>query len=379
MSNRKRKPRKGPSLLATYKLTEGHLINDSYSNATGEYLGHQEYPREYWMQTEITHSPRVAGDMHSPKPWAYRIWRHKLLTGTGQTNYGTFTTRFSGATFSPGDPVSIPLPQWDRDDLYNDALERLNEKVRGSLDLSISLAEAGRTAKMVRATSKVEEYLKTLKSFGSVSRLSRQAANRWLEWTYGWKPLVNDLYQAADESQRFVLNKIERITASKSEKIPDLDRVYTTFAGNSLPLHIVYNGKTGYRITISLEHPTYDIARWTSLNPVSIAWELLPYSFVVDWVYDVGQFLRATETGFLYGLLFKEGFVSHLQAFMAEGKGSITSSYGFEEGSCSHEFKRFERLVLPSYPFPRKPSLKVSLGSSRLLSAAALLRQQLKR
>lgn len=379
MSNRKRKPRKGPSLLAIYKLTEGRLINDSYSNATGEFLGHQEYPREYWMQTEITHSPRVAGDMHSPKPWAYRIWRQKKLTGQGATNYGTYTTHFSGATYSPGDDVTIPIPQWDRDDLYNDALERLNEKVRGSLDLSIALAEAGRTAKMVRATTKAEEYLKTLKAFGSVSRLTRQAANRWLEWTYGWKPLANDLYQAADESQRLVLNKIERIVGSKSEAIPDVVRPYTTFFGNSLPLKIVYNGKTGYRIAISLEHPTYDIARWTSLNPISIGWELLPYSFVVDWFYDIGQFLRATETGFLYGLLFKEGFVSHLQAFNAEAEGSITSSYGFEQGSCSFEYRRFERLVLPSYPFPRPPSLKVDLGSSRLLSAAALLRQQLKR
>jgi hypothetical protein len=380
MSRRNRKPRKGPSLVAGGNYRPSSLIWERRSNSTGLVISSGNYDREHFQQTDISHSARVVGDGVSPYPWSYRIWRRTQLAGEGEYNYGTFTDKFGGATYSPAfENADIPIPEWDRPDLYNRALDRLNEKVRGQLDLAVSLAEAGQTKRMLAATTKAEGYLKTLKSFGSLGRLSGEAAKRWLEWNYGWKPLANDLYGAADESLRLCLNKISNVSGSASESIPDLTHTVTTFYGFGLKYTVKYNGKQGYRIHVALENPEFDPARWSSLNPVSIAWELVPYSFVVDWFYDIGSFLRNVETGFLYSMFFKNGFVSQLQAFDATGSGQATASHGFERGTSSFEYRRFARSPLASYPFPRKPTLSVDLGSSRLLSAASLLRLMIKR
>lgn len=389
MSKRNRKPQKGPSLVAGGNYRASSLIDTKYSNSTGLVISTETLPREHFQQTDISHSARVVGDGVSPYPWAYRIWRRTQLAGSGERNYGTFTSQFEGATYHPANEnADIPIPQWDRPDLYNRALDRLNDKVRGQLDLSVALAEAGATKRMLAATTAGSNYAKTLGALTppgwsnrsrDIGRLTREASNRWLEWTYGWKPLANDIHGALDESLRVVLNRISNISGSASESIPDLTHTVTTFFGFGLKYTVKYNGKQGYRIHVAMENPEYDAARWSSLNPASIAWELLPYSFVIDWIYDIGSFIRNVETGFLYSMFFKNGFISHLQSFDATGSGTASTQDGFERGTSSFAYRRFERSVLPSYPFPRKPSLKVDMGSSRLLSAAALLRLRIGR
>jgi hypothetical protein len=143
--------------------------------------------------------------------------------------------------------------------------------------------------------------------------------------------------------------------------------------------------KISTTLGVTLYNPEIDISRWTSLNPYSIAWELMPYSFVVDWVYDVGGFLRNLETYFVNDFKFQNGYRSNLAAF----QGSFRDLYSFTDhqiypggtdffyGSC--EGIRFQRSVLNSYPCPQLPRLQANLGSSRLLNGAALLAQFLGR
>jgi hypothetical protein len=128
----------------------------------------------------------------------------------------------------------------------------------------------------------------------------------------------------------------------------------------------------------------FDIRRWTSLNPASIAWELMPYSFVVDWFYDIGGMLRRFESALLYGKQFKKGYQSelyyHHSAFQRNGlQDSVLPGYQFY-GELTAWVRRvqFERIVFASLPTGQLPTIRADLGSSRLLSAAALLSQFLK-
>lgn len=123
-----------------------------------------------------------------------------------------------------------------------------------------------------------------------------------------------------------------------------------------------------------------DLARWTSLNPISIAWELMPYSFVVDWFYDIGSTLRNFETALLYNQ-YVTGYVDELYVAVSKEDVDLKKRPAFQGYRYrSKGYRRkidFNRSVLTSAPLPRKPQWKVSMGWQRWMSAWALSSQVL--
>ena len=267
-----------------------------------------------------------------------------------------------------------PTPAGAVDDAYNKALDRLNDSVRGSLDLSVDIAQAGQTAKMLRVTDSIVDYVKRhLRNRNRFTALIKDLADARLAFIYGWKPLAEDLFLAADEAIRVPLNALGRFqgTATVPMSFTGIN-LNCYFGSYTFPLDSV-DCKVSVKIGVQLTTPDFDIARWASLNPVSIAWEALPYSFVVDWMLNIGGYLRNLETGLLYNSRFLNGYVT--QTF----KGKVTgySSDGFWRVYGNNV--DFDRRLLSSYPLPTLPRFNVEMGSSRLLNAAALLAQFLKR
>jgi hypothetical protein len=143
------------------------------------------------------------------------------------------------------------------------------------------------------------------------------------------------------------------------------------------------SGIRAVTIGVKIQIPESDLARWTSLNPVSIAWELVPFSFVVDWVFNVGGYLNNLETGLLQNCrgagLGATSFISQITAVDQSVNLAGTSSTGADVNvSFSQKYIQFNRS-LSGYPLPRPPSFKVNLGSNQLLDSAALLAQLLNR
>jgi hypothetical protein len=271
-------------------------------------------------------------------------------------------------------------PQVDWDYLRNRAIEDLNEKTRGSLDLSVDIAEAHQVARMANMTQKVEDYTRVFtRRFGAL----KAAGNAWLEYTYGLKPLVSSVFGVADERLRHVMNKMDRFKGHAKVRILPTTTAMNTIDGISI-IDLKKNGsgshKAAVTYSVDMETPEHDITRFSSLNPASIAWELMPYSFVVDWFLDIGGYLRSVETGLLYRNRFRRGFTTYMTAadltILISGGGSdlpngVTQYSYTYQGTISSRY--IERVILPSYPLPSPPSLKADLGSSRLLSAASLL------
>jgi len=278
-------------------------------------------------------------------------------------------------------------PAWERGTLYERALSKLNDKARGSLDLSISLAESGQTYRMTKSVGKFMDFAKYAGLGGFVAG-TRAAANGWLQYRYGWKPLMSDIFQAADEGIRIVINKLEHFHAK--EKIPMMGMVnpLQSVNGVAVPTEVEMTGVQSARFSISLRMPdgTHDPTRWTSMNPISIGWELIPYSFVFDWFVNVGGYLRNIETALLYNTRFHSGCLSEIYAISTEehvnfyqDKDPGNTNRRWEKFSCFSRDVSFVRTVLTGYPSPRRPTFQVDLGSGKLITAAALLRQMLKK
>lgn len=334
---------------------------------------------------EVTPGSIVQGNFHDPNGWSYyvRHARHQFgnwaIDYVGQPSWRETAWGFVVGSSPPGEPT------WNRTLLYNMALSRLNEKVRGGLDIGVSLAEAGQTARMIGSLARIRELVR---SGGMRLGSTMDVANGWLLWQYGWRPLAQDVFDAANEALNISLKVIKTISGSASMKTVGLGKRTLASQNWSYVFENVAEGRQGCRIVLELELPGSTLDRWSSLNPISLAWELVPYSFVVDWFYNVGGFLRNAETALLYSSRFRKGYYSeYFGANVTENaasqkiyvSGSPPRYYSTSGVVSSAKYRRFQRTVLTSYPLPRPPTFRTSLGSEQLLSLAALLRQFLPR
>lgn len=261
--------------------------------------------------------------------------------------------------------------------LDNQALSTLNEKLRGELDLSISLFQARQTGMTFRPVDRILHYTKKFTS--ALTRKSWRefvstVSSARLEYMYGVKPLMSDMYNILNQDP--LISQDSAISVESYAKDdgfkPTSVTLNTTVGTVQFPIsECNFRMKTKYGMTVATSE--HDLARWTSLNPLSIAWELLPYSFVVDWVYNVGGYLRDCETSYLG----QTSFICGWKTRISRGSADIYHASGFWAGEF--EFLDIVRTVLPSYPYPYPPVLKVEMGSGRLLNAAALLGVMLRR
>jgi hypothetical protein len=323
------------------------------------------------------------GDHKHPNPhsYDYTVIDYGGGTNAGYAAGGPYYTVITG-TQAYSMNLSFPFVN-DTATPYNTALDRLYEAIRGSVDLSIDLAEAHKTKKMMSDTLKGMKNLSL--TFYKMKRSNpRDWGNLWLEFTYGWKPLASSIYGGLQRALGHNPSMVQYLTSSARET-HELSVIEETavFGG--------YNRKTQkgnarnsvrMKVLMNIQQDRLDeLAGFTSLNPVSIAWELTPYSFVVDWFLNVGGYLRNYESALLYGSSFVEGYTDELQINQGweyqTGNFSNFTGDGYHSCRGSRKEVRFARHILSGAPEPRLPSFAPHLGSSRLLSAASLLGQQL--
>jgi hypothetical protein len=197
--------------------------------------------------------------------------------------------------------------------------------------------------------------------------------------------LAQTLYDSAIELSRVIptLMKVE-VTASDQKRYSDT--VGAQHDPNVMMRRVVTEQQR-IKFKAQFRAPTSTVqllSNFTSLNPVSIAWELTPYSFVVDWFIDVGGYLRNLETACTHGSTFVNGFYTegYRLDVSCQSFGSYTDGSNYihtQDLKGSTVITKGRRTTLGSYPLPRIPQFKMDLGASRLLNAAALLSQHLGR
>jgi len=338
--------------------------------------------------TALSCGPLVKGDFKTPNPWSYSKTESTIgvaneLTISGPSGKPNSITQASYQNPFAGDPLDFGAIE---DRAYNELVAKFYEKIRGNLDLSTAAFQAKQTARMFSLVDQVEKYTTQYtkrKVFNN--SVIKKAGGAWLEYVYGIKPLVSDIYQTAVESLDYQQQRADSYTASaKATEEDQVERV-STFPGNTGRSYHRTSGKSSVAYTVraafNLQSQT-EIDRFTSLNPLSIAWELTPYSFVADWFTDVGGYLRDAETAVLYAHRFKSGSISRLEVVEKNWNYNLNvnqvgalrqmvSSYG------SYKNVNFSRGVMLGSLFPRPPTLDIKLGASRMFSAAALLSQLL--
>lgn len=106
-----------------------------------------------------------------------------------------------------------------------------------------------------------------------------------LAMNYGWKPLANDIYES--------MQAVELATAGprvyKSKFRATQPQVYL-HQGVNVPFYQLVKLSKEYRISW---RETVTFPRSLGLlNPAPVVWELLPFSFIVDWFIPIGSYLE---------------------------------------------------------------------------------------
>lgn len=111
----------------------------------------------------------------------------------------------------------------------------------------------------------------------------------WLELRYGWRPLVYDISGACSQ----MLEKPHLTQRGRNVEVVDLGGSSSKITDGSIGRLTCTCARTGTRT-----YRGYALARGVlgtapEFRPFQTAWELVPFSFVVDWFFDVGSFIAA--------------------------------------------------------------------------------------
>lgn len=203
-------------------------------------------------------------------------------------------------------------------------------------------------------------------------------ANRWLELQYGWLPLLGDIASAYEDSRRSFLDRGYVVSAKRVVKY-GLRSEKKLSHPNKLVATIKQSGEAGVKVRLdyTLRSDALSIAATTGItNPAEVLWELVPFSFIFDWIVPIGDWLSSLDADF--GLLFKGGtktLFSHLKiAGSCDYQGASSFAGGYWVNASfqrSYVEDYVTRTVYASTPFPM-PYFKSPVSTLHAMNALAL-------
>jgi len=195
--------------------------------------------------------------------------------------------------------------------LENNRLKAMAQATESSKNLSAFAAQANSTGKMVgKAASQFAHGLDNLmrgpgglaQKFGRMAQWKTLPA-RYLEYCFGWAPLAGDIENAFERLSELSLNGYGVRMSLRCRKPAPLQTLIRQdgVAYACLPAG-ANTGVTlyGVREAFCPVSYVYQLPQWLvdnvpTISPFSTAWELAPYSFVLDLFVPIGDWFGALE------------------------------------------------------------------------------------
>lgn len=151
-----------------------------------------------------------------------------------------------------------------------------------------AIVKAGMTGRYVKRDGRFYKRLDDVEIGTIIRAKDKRWADRWMELHFGWVPLLQDIYEAiqilADPPQV----RLIEATASGIHSWNVKEVGWQPGISGELNAHIKIAGET------VLTSPNLQLLdRLGLINPVSAAWEVMPFSFLLDWFVPVGRFIES--------------------------------------------------------------------------------------
>lgn len=292
----------------------------------------------------------------------------------------------------------------------NDVKSKIMRKARlHQFNLPVFLAELGKTKSMVIQRATHLAYLayqlrrgnvagfvlglhpsaRPTLSKGRVKRFNasygtnpkKAFSNTWLEYRYGWIPFLLEVQaglNVAMDLQDRPQNMVGQVRAANTISIEE-HRQAIFESGNVLVGDCLERHDESCRIVWRFSPNSSDVpAKLVLTNPLSVAWELIPLSFVADWFVPIGDYLASMDDGLRF---------THQGGCIGRRRHTTQTYYGFRSDvwdsvsvSGTQSAVHAEREKLSTIPTPDLSILRFNpkLGAVQVASAIALLRQRLR-
>jgi hypothetical protein len=200
-------------------------------------------------------------------------------------------TDWDGNTHWSGDDLreGRRFRQYDEIPFWNWPLQLRLQLENLQVNLGTTLAEYRQTVQQFSGLAKAAfSAAERLRQFRKFKRAPISAiGGYYLGYSFGLKPTVSELAAAVASLNTALKRPIYRhATVSKSE----VRRLITLSGNYSIKSKLAYRLKAK---SYYLVEPSYDGI--TFGNPAEWAWELTPFSFVVDWGINIGEHLQVLD------------------------------------------------------------------------------------
>jgi hypothetical protein len=225
-----------------------------------------------------------------------------------QSNFsgGCYRSRSIGSFWGIRSSLVEP-PAWD-EDLINLVSQQSRAKLNAAIfDALTTAAELRQTSRLVvTAWGRVENFAtraaKFARRFRSKGDIARAFSEKWLEYRYGWLPAI---YSAQDAMKAFnALQNGRKLMSEKASTTVPITLTETVTIVEDLTVGGVGTQTINQTDTLFGDR-RYTGAAWgwadssgrkyAGFDPLLTGWELVPYSFVVDWFLGVGTFIKSVS------------------------------------------------------------------------------------
>jgi hypothetical protein len=382
------------SWLRTPCATAYYTSKHGWGQDTAASPAFAEYRRDIAPAT--TNHPMTKSGWREPGSWSHSgTFRGTLLPtigyyqGSNPTDGDYWLVKKDGAGV-PGTLYGLPsFPSKMEDGAVNAAILKLLGK---NVNLGVAFFERRETAKLFSETAgKIARTVTTFRSnrpkdwANVVLGRSRGAGygdipKSWLEVQYGWNPLMADLKSACSVMDERNKDRPATATVTATRHEVMSDQWFKT-AGQNANVgwlnSVSGEHKCKVRLDCALDNPLLaTFAQLGLIDPLVIAWERLPYSFVIDWFLPIGDYLNAWNATLGWSL--RAGSVTRVSKNTIKSLGGIFNkglpnllvygSYPYFETNFS-----FNRRILTSLPMPPIPSFKDPATSGHIANGISLI------
>lgn len=278
----------------------------------------------------------------------------------------------------------------------NGALTSLYEKIKGqTVNIGCLIAERQQTLNMfMDAVKRVSGMIlavkrgnvnKALKSLFPQKTLSKNVSDLWLVNAYGIQPLLSDIdgmaaYLGTPQKMRF------SIRSKKTEKIERKlvgDFQDGNWCRTKIYLTVEVTVKYKCELEVQDEGFTRGVAQLGLGNPLSVLWEIMPWSFVIDWALPIGNYLNNLDafTGIKLISTTKTTYSKEFVEFDRQFGGTDNNGYTWTGTKAWSKINRVKcnREILTNIPQLPYPEFKDPLSRGHFANALALLAQRIRK
>ena len=258
-----------------------------------------------------------------------------------------------------------------------------SERGRSKTNLWETLAELEKSFSILESAFRGARDVILNAKRGKPVGVQLNAANLWLLYRYGIRPLISDVAGVIDGMKEIIGKR--RFTSRSKTKIARYRSRVVTYTNSAFIVNIREDVTDDYYIRgMSLDESHVSTAfniGFSSKGLITLPWELVKYSFVVDWFANVGDFLGALVPSPSFVKLGETLTIDHFQSLTISAVSTTANGSYTLETPCVGSYSCTSRNKTRSNVLPA-PSLVVRHdfrfdAYTRMMDAYSLLAQAL--